>query len=77
MKSLNIVFICVSVFDSFAMGPWVLMGNSELVSGRGLRLHKSHEFQRLLGTEGVGVGRSKADSGNPIFLLKTLLATHR
>lgn len=53
------------------------MGNSELVSGRGLRLHKSQEFQTLLGTTGVGVGGSKADSGNPIFLLKTLLVIHR
>ena len=77
MKSFKAVFFCVSVFHSFATGPWVPMGNSELVSGRGLRLHKSQEFQTLLGTKGVGVGGSKADSGSPIFLLKTLLVTHR
>lgn len=77
MKSFKAVFFCVSVFHSFATGPWVPMGNSELVSGRGLRLHKSQEFQMLLGTKGVGVGGSKADSGSAIFLLKTLLVTHR
>lgn len=77
MKSFKAVFFCVSVFHSFATGPWVPMGNSELVSGRGLRLHKSQEFQMLLGTKGVGEGGSKADSGNSIFLLKTLLVTHR
>ena len=58
MKSFKAVFFCVSVFHSFATGPWVPMGNSELVSGRGLRLHKSQEFQMLLGTKGVGEGGS-------------------
>lgn len=77
MKSFKAVFFCVSVFHPFGTGPWVPMGNSELVSGRGLRLHKSQEFQTLLGTKGVGVGGSKADSCNPVFLLKTLLVTHR